>query len=342
MIFFFSKLPGQFGLFLIGTLLTAMAPLRAQQENQNAPAQAQLKVRVELVHVGVSVTDARGNPASELTKANFRILDDGAGQPITYFASIEAPAQVLVLVETSPAVYLIHTQHLAAANALLDGLAPDDEVALASYDESPRAILALTSDKAALASALGDLHYILGMGELNLFGSLSTALDWLAPVSGKKALVLLSTGLDSGPSGRWDELQTKLRASEVTIFPVALGGELRAAKPKNKKKPQPQPLPGGDDLSFAQADKVLEQLAEITGGRAYFPHGGGEFAAIYRQIAATLRHQYLIGFEPSARDGRFHTITVQVLDQAGLPLATAGPKAEYRIFARQGYEAPSH
>jgi VWFA-related protein len=339
LIFSSSKLPGRFCLVLIGASLTAVAPLRAQQESQDAPPQAQLKVRVELVHVGVSIADARGNPVSGLTKENLRILDDGAEQPITYFASIEAPAQVLVLVETSPAVYLIHTQHLAAANALLDGLAPDDEVALASYDQSPRAILPLTADKAALARALQDLRYILGMGELNLFGALSAALDWLAPVSGKKALVLLSTGLDSGPPGRWDELQTKLRASEVTVFPVALGGELRAAKPKNKKKPQP--LPGGDDLSFAQADKILEQLAEITGGRAYFPRGGGDFVSMYRQIAATLRHQYVLGFEPPARDGRFHTIAVQVLDQAGLPLATTGPKADYYVFARQGYQAPA-
>ncbi len=337
MIFSSSKLPGDFSLVLIAALLTALIPLRAQQENQNIPPEAQLKVRAELVHVGVSVIDAHGNPVSGLTKANFRILDDGAEQPITYFASIEAPAQVLVLVETSPAVYLIHTQHLAAANALLEGLASDDEVALASYDESPRAILPLTADKAALARALQDLHYILGMGELNLFGAISTALDWLAPVPGKKALVLLSTGLDSGPPGRWNELQTKLRASEVTVFPVALGGELRAAKPKKKA----QPLAGGDDLSFAQADRVLEQLAEITGGRAYFPRGGGDFVSMYRQIAATLRHQYVLGFEPPARDGRFHTIAVQVLGQTGLPLATAGPKADYHVFARQGYQAPT-
>jgi VWFA-related protein len=317
--------------------LTAGVLPCAQQENQDVPPQAQLKVRAELVHVGVNVSDARGNPVSGLTKANFHILDNGTEQPITYFASIEAPAQVLVLVETSPAVYLIHTQHLAAANALLEGLGPDDEVALASYDQSPRAILPLTADKAALARALGDLHYILGMGELNLYGSLSTALDWLAPVSGKKALVLLSTGLDSGPAGRWDELQTKLRASEVTIFPVALGGELRTAKPKKK----PHASSGADDLSFAQADKILGEIAGITGGRAYFPRGAGEFVAIYRQIAATLRHQYLLGFEPPAHDGRFHTIAVQVFDQTGLPVATAGPKAEYRIFARQGYQAPS-
>jgi Ca-activated chloride channel family protein len=335
LIFSSSKVSWHFCLVLIGASLTAIATLRARQENQNALPQAQLKVRTELVHVGVSVADARGNPVSGLTKANFRILDDGVAQPITYFASIEAPAQVLVLVETRPAVYLIHTQHLAAANALLDGLAPDDEVALASYDQAPRAILPFTADKAALARALGDLHYILGMGELNLFGALSATLDWLAPVPGKKALVLLSTGLDSGPPERWDELQTKLRASEVTIFAVALGGELRSAKPKKKR----QPLPGGDDLSFAQADKILEQLAEISGGRAYFPRGGGDFAAMYRQIAATLRHQYVLGFEPPAHDGRFHTIAVQVLDQAGLPQATAGPKADYRVFTRQGYQA---
>jgi Ca-activated chloride channel family protein len=304
------------------------------QENQAPPQEAPLKVSAELVHVGVSVTDARGNPVSGLTKANFRVLDDGAAQPITYFASMEAPAQVLVLVETSPAVYLIHTQHLAAANALLDGLAPDDQVALASYDQSPRAILPFTSDKGELARALQDLHYTLGMGELNLFGAVSAALDWLAPVPGKKALVLLSTGLDSGPRVRWDELLTKLRASEATVFPVALGGELRTAKPKKGS----QPTPGGEDLSFAEADKILEQLADITGGRAYFPRGGGDFVTMYRQIAATLRHQYVLGFEPAAHDGRFHTITVQVLDQAGLPVAAA---RNYRVFARQGYQAPA-
>jgi len=115
-----------------------------------------------------------------------------ASQPLTHFAPVESPAQVLVLVETSPAVYLIHQQHLQAAYTLLEGLAADDRVALGTYDGAARLVLRLTENKLAIAQALHALHYNLGMGQLNLFDGLRAALAWLAPLPGKKAIVLLT------------------------------------------------------------------------------------------------------------------------------------------------------
>ena len=94
------------------------------------------------------------------------------------------------MIETSPAVYLIHNQHLVAAYALLDGLAADDEVALVTYDQAPREILTFTPDKSALLAALGGVQYTIGMDDLNFYDSVSGVLDWLGPATGKRALVI--------------------------------------------------------------------------------------------------------------------------------------------------------
>lgn len=296
----------------------------------------------------VSVLDRHGSFIGGLAQKDFRVLDGASQQPIVFFASVEAPAQVLVLVETSPAVYLIHHQHLIAAYALLEGLAPDDQVALVSYDQGPHAILPFTPDKPALAGALNQLQYTLGTGELNFFDSISAVVNWLAPVSGKKSILILSTGLDSSPPSRWDALEQKLRANDVVIFPVALGGSLRqpGAKKKTGKRSRDAASPSPDSagepanpLSFAKADTALLSLAKITGGHAYFPVSPNDFEGIYREIAAALRHQYVLGITP-AQDGQFHALTVQVIGANGQPVPAEGKNAVYRIIAREGYLAP--
>jgi len=334
-------------LFACPTFLLSHALLGLAAQAQPPPQKPELvpdaafrvTARVELVNLEVTVADGSGNFVRDLKRENFRILDEGAEQPITHFAPVEAPAQVLLLVETSPAVYLIHRQHLEAAYALLNGLAPDDRVALATYDRAARVALNFTQDKRALERALVGLRYNLGMAQLNLFDAISAALDWLAPVPGKRAIVLLSTGLDSAGRG-WDSLTSKLRSSEVVLYPVALGGDLRDFEGKKKGKAAPD-SPQAASLSFAEANRVLEALAQLTGGRAYFPRDGRDFPEIYARIASTLRHQYSLGFPPPARDARVHKIEVQLLDARGRLLAPAGGRAAYRIAARQGYLAPA-
>ncbi len=307
----------------------------AQDQPANS-AQQPLRVNTEIVQLDVSVLAAGGDFVSGLERKNFRVLDGGVEQPLVFFAPTDAPAQILVMVETGPAVYLIQNQHIAAAYALLQGLAPDDQVSLVTYDQTPRAVLAFTPDKNALLSALGQIQFSVGMGDLNFYDSISTALDWIAPVNGKKALVILSTGIDSSPPGRWEALARKLRASDVVIFPVALGGWLR--RPPEKKKNAPASSTAATQI-FANADQALLSLAAITGGRAFFPDSAKDFVPAYHQIAAALRHQYLLGIAPE-HDGKFHPLTVQVLDAHGQPYATDSKKAAYRIFSREGYLAP--
>jgi Ca-activated chloride channel homolog len=313
-----------------------MIPFAVVAQQVGGNVQQPLQVTTEMVQISVSVLAGGGEFVSGLQRKNFRVLDSANERPLVFFASTDAPAQILVMVETSPAVYLIQNQHIAAAYALLDGLAPDDQVALVTYDQAPRAVLAFTPDKNALLAALGQIQFSVGMGQLNFYDAVSTALDWIAPVSGKKALVLLTTGLDSSSPARWDALAQKLRARDVVIFSVALGGWLR--RPPDKKKKATGP-PKEDSQVFAAADQALNSLAAITGGRAFFPESAKDFAPMYQQIAAALRHQYLLGITPE-HDGQFHALSVQVLDDSGQPIATEGKKATHRIFSREGYLAP--
>ena len=312
------------------------------------PAQEPLRSATELVKIETTVLDRHGDFVGGMPRSSFRVVDNGVEQSIVFFAPVEAPAQVLVMLETSPAVYLIHDQHLAAAYALTEGLAPGDQVALATYEEAPQPELSFTSNKSALLAALGQVQYTIGMANLNFYDSLSTVLDWLAGIPGKRALVLLTTGLDSSPPGHWDALAQKLRGEDVVIFSVALGGDLREEPARNPKRKKSAPAVNTPDMQaaedataaeFAKADEALRSLAAISGGRAYFPQSQKDFPLIYHEIASALRHQYVLGIAP-AHDNQFHTLAVEVLGGSSRPDPAQKKPSGYRVFARAGYVAP--
>jgi Ca-activated chloride channel family protein len=322
-------------LVALSSLAIAAGHVHAK-EVQQQPIQA----RTDIVRIVVSVMNPSGDFIGGLSQKDFCVLDQGAEKPVLSFAPDDAPAKIVVMIETSPAVYLIQSQHLAGASALLEGLAPSDQVALVAYDEAPRGLLDFTTDKSALAAALRQLQFTLGAGQLNFFDSVSQVVDQIAPLTDKKALVLLTTGLDSSPRARWDALVSKLQTQDDVIFPVALGGSLRVAQPDKKKK-APPPTPGEppNPLSFAQSNSDLRSLAKITGGRAFYPASNSEFVPAYRQIASALRHQYVLGIAPQ-RDGKFHSIEVQLRGPDGQPIPMDSKAPPPIVFARQGYLAP--
>ncbi len=341
-------------------LALAAGAAGAQPPPISAPEpEAQIAVRVELVNLDVTVTDGRGNYVRGLTRERFRVLDEGQPQPITHFTPMEAPAQVLLLVETSPAVYMIHRQHLAAAHLLLNGLAAEDAVALATYDAEARLAAPFTQDKRVLQRQIAGLRYNLGSSRLNFYGSLAGALEWLAAAPGKKSVVLLTTGLDDGPAARWESLVEKLRGSEAAIYPVALGGELRDP-PKQRRGVPVDAEAARVAESFAEASRRLEEIAALSGGRAFFPRAVKDFESIYKQIATILRHTYRLGFAPPARDGKLHRVFVQLLDEDGRVLGpfdealapnpelkggsarggAFGKPVRFRLYFRRGYLAP--
>jgi Ca-activated chloride channel homolog len=331
-------------------LLAAIPPMSCAQTSQPLKETQPLGARTDLVRLDVSILDKHRDFVAGLTKEDFRVFDDGVEQPILSFAPVEAPARVLVMLETSPAVYLIHDEHLAAAYALLQGLDPADQVALVTYSDVPRKVLDFTTNKAEFLGTLDSLQYMIGMDQLNFYDSLSAVIDSFPPAEGKSAIVLLTTGIDASPASHWAPLVRRLRGTDVVIFSVALGGVLRgdSGKPKRKKREKhakPDDVEASDSLGqltgFPRADRALKLVAQITGGRAYFPQWDKDFTPIYSEIAAALRHQYVLGIAP-ARDGKFHELTVQIVPGGVASKKKRTKKAAYRIFARQGYIAPAN
>src|SRR6266850_1620242 len=188
---------------LFPPLLCVIPAARAQE---TPPTSDQgIHVSVDRVNVGVIVIDSHGNFVEGLPREDFHVFDNTVEQPISDFAAVEEPAQVLLLIEAGPAVYLLEGGHLQAAHSLLNGLSSGDRVAVVKYAESPTALLDFTTDKQAALAALGQLRFNLGFGSLNLSASISKVLEWLGNAKGKKTIVLLSTGVDTSPrmKRRW-------------------------------------------------------------------------------------------------------------------------------------------
>ena len=300
-------------------------------EQQSEP----IRVSVDRVSVGVLVTDSSGKFAEDLHRDNFHIFDNGVEQPITDFLDVEEPAQALVLIEAGPAVYLLEGSHLRAAQEFLSGLSADDRVAVVKYADAPQGLIDFTANKQSIAAAFDDLGFNLGFGSLNLSASLSKVLDWLSSVRGKKTIMLLSTGVDTSSTRQTQELLNRLQTSDVRILTVSLIGDLRNPRPAAKKK-SPSPKAAFTSQQFAEADALLRQIAQTTGGQAYFPIDSSELPAVFEHIAQMVRHEFSLAFIPPAHDGAIHSLEVRVKTEAAQP---AGGSL-YRVDCRRAYLAP--
>jgi VWFA-related protein len=297
------------------------------QENLPPPNQT-IHVSVDRVNVGVVVTDSHGHFVEGLRREDFQVFDNSIEQPLTGFAAIEEPAQVFFLIESGPAVHLLGKNHILAADTLLNNLSSNDRVAIANYSKGPELLLDFTSDKPTAQLALESLNFTLGFAELNLSSSLASAIDWLAPLPGKKTVVVLSTGVDTSPPEKWPVIQQKLRTSDVRLLAVSLSGDFRKPVEGRRLSAQERENRAFVRQGFAEADHSLEKLSEATGGRVYFPKNEKEFYRAYSEIAQLVRHEYSLAFSPPSRDGQLHTIQVKV---RGL---------WYRADYRQAYLAP--
>jgi VWFA-related protein len=277
------------------------------------------------------VTDTKGKFIEGLPRESFHVFDNGSEQPITEFAPIEEPGQVLLLIEAGPAAYFLQDANLFAASTMLKGLSAEDRVAIVQYMAAPQPILDFTADKGTAQTALDSLQFNLGFGDLNLSSSLFTVLAWLAQTPGKKAVVLISSGVDTSAQAAVNALQPRLQTADVRILCVSTSGPLRNGKSGGKVKIRQT------QQEFAAADQRLQWIADVTGGRAYFPMNGKAFEETYREVAQIVRHEYSLAFAPPSSDGAVHQIGVKV---APANAASKGKTSEYRVDHREAYQAP--
>jgi len=304
--------------------LFVLPRLASSQETQT-PA---IRVEVSRVNVGVIVTDRRGKFVEGLQKSGFHVFDNGIEQPIAGFLANDDPAQVILMLECGPSVNLFGSEYVQKADALIRNLAANDRVAIVCYSSKPAVQFEFSEDKTAARLALRDLNFHMGFADLNLCRSLLAVLDGLRAVPGKKTVVLLGSGLDSSPPQSTDDFHTVLSGSEVRVLAVSTAKLLQQPIKRHKRSREQSASRASLDPMLQEGAATLQNLANATGGRVYFPKSLKDFDKTYLEIAQLVRHEYNLAFVPQSFDGKLHSLTVTA-------------SRAHRIDHRQAYLAPS-
>jgi VWFA-related protein len=327
------------------TLLVPPGELSAwaqdKDKNKQAP-QAQtapgfsISVTVPVVNVDVVVTDNNGNYLKDLKKENFRISEDGTVQTITNFAPSEAPITIVLLLEFSKLGYTFFTYNAVNwAAGFLGNLKPNDWVALETFNMRPAVEVDFTHDRNEVLQGLSSLYFP-PFSESNIFDAISDVLDRIKDVKGKKAVLVLASGIDTFSRMTLDQTLKRIRETDATIFTVGVAEQFFIAD---------TPGPFGEQLTYIQAQNQLKTFAAMTGGRSWLPRFDGEIPSIMQEVAQSLRNQYSMAYSPTNEtlDGKYRKIKVELLAPDGGPLTVLdqkGKKVKFQVYARQGYTAP--
>lgn len=305
---------------------------------ENLPS---FKSDVNIVNVDVAVLDNKGRFIPNIPRGNFRILEDNVPQQIKSFGRGQAPMTVCILVEFSARFqwYGSETwyQTLTAAYGFVQTLKADDYVALIAYDMRDEVLSDFTTDKRATYEAMQRLR-IPGFSEANLFDALADTEERMSKIEGRKAIVLLSSGIDTFSKLTYDKARKAIQDGGVPVYAISLMQALRIRAESRMGAIQ--------QMDFLQADNQMNTFAKETGGMAFFPRFYGEFPSIFATISDSLRNQYSLGYEPAnkARDGKFRKIKVELVNPAtNEPLRVTdekGKPVKYQVIAKAGYKAP--
>lgn len=271
------------------------------------------KSAVDLASFGVTVVDKKGALATDLGRDDFEVREGGQPQEVTLFArgdqAESAPELHLgLLFDTSGSMEENISFSRSAAIKFLNALLEAKDVTLVDFDTEVRVVRYGQHDFARLVERIRRRK---PDGNTALYDALGVYLDGAAMEDGRRILVLYTDGGDTSSSMSFSEAQTLLRASDITLYAVGFLSHLSQS---------------------VQMDQRLKirQLAEVTGGLAFFPSVIKELDATYDKVLSEIRAQYTIGYlsTNTRTDGTWRKVEIRV-KRPGLKVRT-----------RQGYFAP--
>jgi VWFA-related protein len=304
-----------------------------------------LRVEVPMVNVPVLVTTREGQFIPGLKEENFRVLEDGVPQKISAFSQTkDAPITAVLLTEFAASNYYFVVDALNASYAFASTLKPDDWIAVMYYDMKPHILVDFTQDKHEVMGAVRQL-VMPTWQETNLFDALYDAVDRLDRLEGRKYIIMISSGRDTFSKLNFDNVQKKLRETRnITIFAVGTGQFVRQFTDCPRTSVDVVSRCSERRLDYLQADNQMNAFAHMTGGQAYFPRFQGAFPEVFRDIAQSIRNQYVLAYHPTnaKQDGTYRKIKVELTDGEGHPLKIhdqKGKDVKFQIVAREGYKA---
>jgi len=271
----------------------------------------------DLVTFNVTVTDIYGRFVSGLSKNAFSVVDEKAPQEITCFSDEDAPVSVGILFDVSGSMGgdKLHRARDALAH-FIQTSHDRDEYFLIGFNSRAQLLMDRTRDGQAV---LDKLTFVQTKNNTALYDACYLGVERVQRgTHPKRALLLISDGQDNNSRYTFSELRRVLKESDVVLYAIG--------------------ILGGSDMGSAlgmEGQGVLDELAGVSGGKAFYPRSGAEMDDIFEQIALELRHQYSIGFKPKEflTDGKWHKIKVSVHPPRGLPRLFVRTKDGYFALA---------
>jgi Ca-activated chloride channel family protein len=304
----------------------------------NAPS---FKTQVDIVTLDAAVVDAKGQFIPGIPPQNFRVLEDNVPQKIQKVDLGQAPLTIALLIEFSGKFQQLYgptwRQTLQLSWGFASTLKPDDYMAVIAYDIKPEILTDFTTNRQQTQQALSRLT-IPAWQEANLFDALTDTADRMSGIEGRKAILVLTSGIDTFSKITFDKARKSLQEAGVPVYAISLMQFLRTV---NDDRMGPVAR-----MDFLQADNELRTFSKETGGRSFFPRFEGEYPGIFQDIQQALRNEYVITYLPSnkAHDGAFRKLKVDLVNPAtNEPIILKDEKGKpikYSVIAKPGYKAP--
>jgi VWFA-related protein len=287
------------------------------------PGEEKISIDTTEVLLPVTVRDSSGAFVPDLKLQDFQVFEDGIAQPISSFAFKRMPVHVVLLIDTSSSVTREIEDFKAAAMQFVERLDPEDKVCLIRFDDVVELVQDWTSSRATFRRALNRI-------QTGMFTKFHDALylaahEQLGKVKGRKAVIVLTDGIDSGRGSiTQDRAFRALVEEEVPVYAVSktrIQGrrdrEQLEFYNKGSQSTSNQLRIDGLKLSLEQlqiSEQFLVRMTEETGGRIYLPESFDNLTAAYQQVADELRSQYVIFYTPtnSERDGGYRAVRIKV------------------------------
>ena len=272
------------------------------------------KAAVDLVSLNVTVVDGQNHYLTDMTEQEFSVFEDGAKQELSFFNRTSLPIALSLLMDTSASMESRLPIAQEAAIGFARKLRPQDLAQLVDFDSRVEITQDFTNNVAALEKAI---RATAAGGSTSLHNALYISLKELAKIKAKsqddirrRAIVVLSDGEDTSSLVSFEEVLELAKRSETAIYTIGL-----------------QPRETSALRGFREAEFVLRQLAQETGGRAFFAQKIEDLKDVYSQIADELSSQYSMAYTSTnpRRDGAWRRVVVKV----NRPGATARTKLGY-------------
>jgi Ca-activated chloride channel family protein len=312
------------------TAVIAPSPAAAADTNPEFDDNDTVRVSTNLITVPAEVMDRSGRYIGNLRQQDFRVFENGVEQELAYFASVEQPFTVALLLDVSGSTQTRLQAIRSAANEFIKRLRPNDRLLLVSFDGKINVLTeAVTLNELRKKKLrLDALHD----GTL-LYDTVSFVLNQrLAGIPGRKAIVLLTDGVDGGSKkGSYKQTLRDVEEGDVVIYTVQyntlpdLPARLsQIVNPKARAHTQARML-----KEYAVGSTYLEALAKKTGGRLQKAETLSDVPRAFAEITEELGRQYSLGYYPKGQ--------VQAGEKRDIKVRTRS--SNFVVRARQSYVA---